>query len=198
MARQKSKKWSDYLWLVSATYFTLGFFNIVFAWLGVICFMIPLFMAVFGGGKGYCNNYCGRGQLFLQIGNTLGWSRRKVAPRWLSSKWFRHGFLLFFMFFFIQMIILTVMVAKGAENLHQTIHLLWTFDVPWHWAYPVEIRTLEGSICLRSLWHHVHFPDSGCASHHLLPSENLVCFLSDGQHDSTHLQAQGKISPVLG
>lgn len=53
MARQKSKKWSDYLWLVSATYFTLGFFNIVFAWLGVICFMIPLFMAVFGGGKGY-------------------------------------------------------------------------------------------------------------------------------------------------
>ena len=85
MARQKSKKWSDYLWLVSATYFTLGFFNIVFTWLGVICFMIPLFMAVFGGGKGYCNNYCGRGQLFLQIGNTLGWSRRKVAPRWLSS-----------------------------------------------------------------------------------------------------------------
>ena len=47
MARQKSKKWSDYLWLVSATYFTLGFINIVFAWLGVICFMIPLFMAVF-------------------------------------------------------------------------------------------------------------------------------------------------------
>ena len=64
MARQKSKKWSDYLWLVSATYFTLGFFNIVFAWLGVICFMIPLFMAVFG----------------------------------------------------------------------------WCFDVPWHWAYPVEIE----------------------------------------------------------
>ena len=62
MARQKSKKWSDYLWLVSATYFTLGFFNIVFAWLGVICFMIPLFMAVFGGGKGYCNNFLSDGQ----------------------------------------------------------------------------------------------------------------------------------------
>ena len=53
MARLKKKKWSDYMWLVSATYFTLGFFNIVFAWLGVICFMIPLLMAVFGGGKGY-------------------------------------------------------------------------------------------------------------------------------------------------
>ncbi len=128
------------MWLVSATYFTLGFFNIVFAWLGVICFLIPLIMAIFGGGKGYCNNYCGRGQLFLQLGNTLGWSRKKVAPRWISSKWFRHGFLLFFMFFFIQMIILTIMVAEGTENLRQTIHLLWTFNVPWHWAYPVEIE----------------------------------------------------------
>ena len=67
MAKQKNKKWSDYMWLVSATYFTLGFLNIVFTWLGVICFLIPLIMAIFGGGKGYCNNYCGRGQLFLQI-----------------------------------------------------------------------------------------------------------------------------------
>lgn len=31
MAKQKPKKWNDYLWIVSATYFTLGFFNIIFA-----------------------------------------------------------------------------------------------------------------------------------------------------------------------
>ena len=36
MAKPTKKRWSDYLWIVSATYFTLGFFNIVFAWLGVI------------------------------------------------------------------------------------------------------------------------------------------------------------------
>ncbi len=36
MAKQKKKRWSDYLWIGSAPYFTLGFFNIVFAWLGVI------------------------------------------------------------------------------------------------------------------------------------------------------------------
>ena len=47
MAKQKNKRWSDYLWIVSATYFTLGFFNIIFAWLGVICFLIPLLIAVF-------------------------------------------------------------------------------------------------------------------------------------------------------
>ena len=56
--KARKKRWSDYFWIVSAIYFTLGFFNIVFAWLGVICFAIPLLMAIFDGGKGYCNNYC--------------------------------------------------------------------------------------------------------------------------------------------
>ena len=120
--KARKKRWSDYFWIVSAIYFTLGFFNIVFAWLGVICFAIPLLMAIFDGGKGYCNNYCGRGQLFLQIGNTLGWSRKKTAPRWLSSKWFRNGFLLFFMFFFIQMIYITVLVARDMRGLSENVH----------------------------------------------------------------------------
>ncbi len=140
MALQRKKKWSDYMWLVSATYFTLGFFNIALAWLGVICFAIPLLMAIFGGNKGYCNNYCGRGQLFLQLGNTLGLSRKKTAPRWLSSKWFRNGFLIFFLFFFIQMLYITWVVAHEAQSLQQTIHLLWSFNVPWHWAYTMPIE----------------------------------------------------------
>ena len=127
------------MWVVSATYFALGFFNLGFAWFGVICFLIPLLIAIFGGGKQYCNHYCGRGQLFLKIGNSLGWSKGRLAPRWLSSKYFRHGFLVFFLFFFVQMVWLTVEVAKGIETLHETIHLLWSFDVPWHWAYRTEI-----------------------------------------------------------
>ena len=32
------------------------------------------------------------------------------------------------------------MPSASTGDLHQTIHLLWTFDVPWHWAYPVEIE----------------------------------------------------------
>lgn len=137
---KKKKRWSDYMWIVSATYFTLGFFNIVFAWLGVICFLIPLLIAVFGGTKGYCNKYCGRGQLFLQIGNSLGFSRGATAPRWLSSKAFRNGFFVFFMFFFLQMIYITVLVAKNMRSLSETVHLLWTFNVPWHWAYTIPIE----------------------------------------------------------
>lgn len=46
------KKWYDYLWIVSLTYLVLGFFNILFAWLGLLCFFIPLILAVAGGKKG--------------------------------------------------------------------------------------------------------------------------------------------------
>ena len=41
MSKQK-KRWYDYLWIASLTYLVLGFFNILFAWLGLICFLVPL------------------------------------------------------------------------------------------------------------------------------------------------------------
>ena len=59
----KQKHWYDYLWIASLLYLTLGFFNIMFAWLGMLCFMIPLLFALIGGNKHYCNKYCGRSQL---------------------------------------------------------------------------------------------------------------------------------------
>lgn len=34
------KHWYDYLWIVSLAYLVLGFFNILFAWLGLIT-MVP-------------------------------------------------------------------------------------------------------------------------------------------------------------
>ena len=58
-------------------------------------------MAAAGGTKGYCNRYCGRGQLFGLLGGRFGLSRRKDIPKWMKSKAFRYGFLAFFfaMFF---------------------------------------------------------------------------------------------------
>ena len=50
------KHWYDYLWIVSLTYLILGFFNILFAWLGMIDFLVPLGFAVFGGNKYFCNS----------------------------------------------------------------------------------------------------------------------------------------------
>ena len=127
----KAKHWYDYLWVYAILYFALGFFNILFAWLGMIDFLLPLFLAIFGGNKFFCNHLCGRGQLFSKLGTDLKCSRCKPTPRWMSSKWFRYGFLLFFLTMFGNMVFQTYLVAAGATSLRETIKLLWTFRVPW-------------------------------------------------------------------
>ena len=83
---KKKKQWYDYLWIWAILYFALGFFNILFAWFGMIDFLLPLGIAIFGGNKFFCNHLCGRGQLFSKLGGDLKCSRNKPTPRWMSSK----------------------------------------------------------------------------------------------------------------
>ena len=135
MAQKTEKKWYDYLWILSVSYLILGFFNIMFAWLGLLCFFIPLIISVVNGNKAYCNRYCGRGQLFGLVGGRFGFSRNKDIPKWMKSKAFRYGFLIFFLIMFIQMLWNTYLVFSGARNLNEVITLLWTFKLPWNWAY---------------------------------------------------------------
>lgn len=131
----KKKYWYDYLWILSSMYLILGLFNILFAWLGLICFFTPLLISMVKGNKAYCNKYCGRGQLFELLGNRLKLSRKKDIPGFIKSRWFRYGFLVFFMVMFGNMLFSTYMVFSGASGLKETVKLLWTFNLPWYFAY---------------------------------------------------------------
>ena len=97
--------------------------------------LVPLGIAIFGGNKFFCNHLCGRGQLFSKLGGDLKCSRTKPTPRWMSSKWFRYGFLIFFLTMFGNMVFQTYLVGAGASSLREAIKLFWTFRVPWGWAY---------------------------------------------------------------
>lgn len=133
----KKRPWYDYLWIVTPIYLGLGFFNILFAWIGLIFFFLPLFIAIFGGGKAYCNRYCDRGQFLGLLGGPLKLSRNKPTPRWMKSSVFRYGFLIFFLIMFINMLYVTYLVFMGMRQLGLTVTLFWTFRVPWAWGYPV-------------------------------------------------------------
>ncbi|WP_066717523.1 4Fe-4S binding protein [Clostridium sp. Marseille-P299] len=129
------KKWYDYLWILSTIYLILGFVNILFAWIGLICFFVPLGISIVKGNKSYCNKYCGRGQLFDLLGNKLKLSRKKDIPGFLKSHWFRYGFLIFFLTMFINMLFTTYLVFAGQNGVSEVVKLLWTFKMPWHFAY---------------------------------------------------------------
>ena len=97
--------------------------------------LVPLGIAIFGGNKFFCNHLCGRGQLFSKLGGDLKCSRNKPTPRWMSSKWFRYGFLIFFLTMFGNMVFQTYLVGAGSSSLREAIKLFWTFRVPWGWTY---------------------------------------------------------------
>ncbi|MBC6003585.1 MAG: 4Fe-4S binding protein [Paeniclostridium sordellii] len=132
--KKNKRKFKDYMWILSLTYLFLGIFNILFAWLGLLCFLIPLIISIAGGGKTYCNTYCGRGQLLNLMGSKLNLSRNKNIPVFLRSKWFRYGFLTFFMSMFFIMLFNTYLVFSGASELKEVIQILWSFKLPWNWV----------------------------------------------------------------
>ena len=131
----KKKHWYDYLYIYTPIYLALGFFNITFAWLGLIEFFIPLIIAIVGGNKSFCNHYCARGQLFDVLGRKCKLSLNRKPPKFLLSVWFRYAFLAFFMSMFILMIVNTVQVFYGTGSFKQAVTLLWVFRLPWEFAY---------------------------------------------------------------
>lgn len=133
--KNSKKHWYDYLWFVTPVYLGFGFFNIMFAWLGMIFFLLPLLIAIFNGNKNYCNRYCDRGQFLQLLGGRLRFSRNKPTPHWMRTKAFRYGFLIFFFAMFFQMLFVTYLVGSGASNLQEVVKLFWIFKLPWNWAY---------------------------------------------------------------
>ena len=125
------KKWTDSLWIYTPLYLILGLFNILFAWLGVIEFLIPFISAFTPANKKFCNLYCPRSRFFEILGNKFHLSRHKAPPAFLSAPWFRYGFLAFFMTMFGLMIFNTYQVFAGTRSLNEVITILWTFKFGW-------------------------------------------------------------------
>lgn len=183
----KRNHWYDYLWVLTALYLALGFFNILFAWLGLLCFFIPLIMASTFGTKSYCNKYCGRGQLFELIGNSWKLSPKRDIPSWLRSHTFRYGFLLFFTTMFVNMLVSTYLVFTHAIYFHKTVSLLWTFDVPWHWAYSGGAQPSGRAICFWILQHHADLQHSRYHHAAAVQAAFLVRLLPYGHDNAAHL-----------
>ncbi len=192
------KPWYSYLWIFSALYLVLGMFNILFAWIGLLCFLIPLLIAAFGAGKVYCNRFCGRGQLFALLGGRCRLSRMKDIPPFLRSRRFRYGFLIFFMAMFSVMLFNTWLVFSNAGGVRQVVTLLWVFKLPWQWAYPggavapwvVQFAFGFYSVMLTStvlglVTMLLYKPRSWCVYCPMGTMTQLICQLKDG-HKAQH------------
>ena len=173
------KKWYDYLWIASLAYLVLGFFNILFAWLGLLCFFIPLLISIVKGTKGYCNRYCGRGQLFSLLGGRFGLSRKRDIPRWIPDLLFRHVFpdALEYLFGFRR----RAQPATGG-NAAVDIQAALALGVSWHAVSP-----RRGAVRLWVLQRDAHLHRAGADHHGAVQTPELVRLLPHGYDDPADL-----------
>lgn len=124
------KKWTDYLFLATLLFFTLGFFNIIFAWLGLACLILPFVFLLKDRKKTWCQNYCPRSKLFtvlFQGRSLIG----KVGPDWLvkgGGKWI---LLAYFCFNLFVITMSTIRVSRGLMEPFERVRFLIAFVLPW-------------------------------------------------------------------
>lgn len=193
------KRWYDYLWIFSCTYLVLGFFNILFAWLGLLCFLIPLIFAA-AGSKGYCNRYCGRGQLFALLGGRFGLSRKKDMPAWMKSKafplWLSHFLFCHVLSNALQHVsgVFRRIGLKAGCNAFMDVSAALALGLPW-----AGRPTRRGAVCLWLLQRHAHLYGAGAGHNGAFQTPLMVCVLPYGHHDPAYLpgEAPGRGRPPL-
>lgn len=112
-------------------FFGLGFINILFAWLGFACLILPFVLLAKNKRKTWCQGYCPRASLFEVLFRKRSLTG-KAAPNWLvrgKAKWF---VLVYFGFNLFVLTLSTVMVSFGRRAPIDKIRFLIAFKLPWN------------------------------------------------------------------
>lgn len=133
-------KWTSKLYILTILFFTLGFFNIIFGWLGFACMIIPFILLAKDKKKTWCQNYCPRANLFTVLlkGRSL---TGKAGPKWLVKG---KAKLIMLGYFTVNLFILTmstIMVFRGKIEAMEMIRFMIAFKLPWDIPQLLDIGT---------------------------------------------------------
>lgn len=138
-----NKGWLKYIYTITIAFFVLGFLNIIFAWVGFVCMILPFILLSKNKRKTWCQGYCPRANLF----NTLFHNRSltgKAGPKWLTRgnvKWFVLGYFIFNLFILTMS---TVMVYLGRIEPLESVRFLFAFEMPWVMPNLLDLGSFSG------------------------------------------------------
>lgn len=135
------KRWTDKLYIVTILFFTLGFFNIIFAWLGFACMIIPFVLLARNGKKTWCQNYCPRAHFFTFLFKNKS-IKGKTLPKWLTNGDGRWFFLTYFSLNLFILIMSTIMVFKGRIAPMEKVRFMIAFKLPWNIPQLLNINSI--------------------------------------------------------
>lgn len=124
------KRWQNYLYFGTLLFLTLGFFNILFAFIGLACLILPFVLLAKDRKKTWCQGYCPRSSLFTRLfkGRSL---TGQSGPDWLikgKGKWIMLGYFGFNLFVITMS---TIRVSRGLMEPLERIRFLIAFVLPW-------------------------------------------------------------------
>lgn len=116
-----------YLFFITLTYFALGFVNILFAWIGLICMAIPMIMLFSLKKKVWCQKFCPRASLYSNFGKVL--NLKNKTPRFFVHGGMKWIILTYFLISLFIITMSTIMVAKGKPPM-EILKFLLIFPLP--------------------------------------------------------------------
>ena len=104
---------NKYLFLITLSFFALGFINIHFSLLGIVCMVLPLILLFRDKRKTWCQGYCPRANLYKKCGKLTEDHSLKTPMFFIKGnmKWIM---LAYFGISLFIMIMSTVKVANGS------------------------------------------------------------------------------------
>lgn len=137
------KGFKGYLYIITILFFVLGFFNIVFAWLGFTCLTLPFILLLKNRKKTWCQQYCPRASLFGALFRNRSITG-KGGPDWLvkgKAKWF---VLTYFCINLFVLTMSTIMVFKGRRAPVEKVRFLIAFELPWNMPQLLDFGVMPG------------------------------------------------------
>lgn len=134
-------KWLKHLYIFTILFFTLGFFNIAFAWLGLMCFILPFVLLIRDKKKTWCQRYCPRASLFTAMFKGKAPTGR-ITPKWITNGTGKQIFLVYISLNLFFLIMSTIMVSLGRIEVIDKIRLFIVFRLPWDMPQLLSITSV--------------------------------------------------------
>lgn len=117
------------LFTFTVLFFVLGFINIHFSLLGIICMTLPIILLLRTRKKTWCQGYCPRASLYTTLGKSKRWKSLSTPKFFIKGnmKWIM---LTYFGISLTFIILTTFAVAKGVRPSMEHLRFLMIIPVP--------------------------------------------------------------------
>lgn len=121
---------SNITFIFTILFFALGLFNLLFAYLGFICMLLPFLFLIRDKRKSWCQKYCPRANFYevLFRGHSL---TGRAAPQFLTGKRARKIMLVYFLVNLFMLTMSTIMVSVGRVDAMTHLRFLIAFQLPF-------------------------------------------------------------------